>query len=65
MVTLWYAFLETVWDTIMGSNMVAVLDTNLVPKMGSNLPPSVNGAFLGTKMVPSMRHCPVLAFLAE
>jgi len=37
--------------------MVAVLDTNLAPKMESFLPPSVNGAFLSTKMVPSMRHC--------
>jgi hypothetical protein len=56
MVTIWYPTLETVWDTITGSNMVAVLDTNLVPKMGTFLPPSANGAFLGTKMVPSMRH---------
>jgi hypothetical protein len=36
---------------------VAVLATNLVPKMGSFLPPSVDAAFLGTKMVPLMRHC--------
>jgi hypothetical protein len=50
--------MEPVWDTGRGScNMVAVLDTNLVPKMGNFLPPSVNAAFLGTKMVPLMRHC--------
>lgn len=37
--------------------MAAVLATNLVPYMGSFLPPSTNGAYLGTKMAPSMRHC--------
>lgn len=37
--------------------VVAVLATNLVPNMGQFLPPSINGAFLGTKLVPSMRHC--------
>lgn len=34
--------------------MVAVLVTNLVPNMGQFLPPSINGAYLGTKMVPSV-----------
>ena len=43
---------DTKWDDI----MVAVLDTNLVPKKAPFLPPSVNAAFLGTNMVPSMRH---------
>ena len=45
--------------------MVAVLDTNLAPNMGSYLPPSVNDAFLGTKMVPSMRHCCFGGFLVS
>jgi hypothetical protein len=56
MATVWHPIWDPVWNTITGSNMVAVLDTNLVPKMGSFLPLSTNGAFLGTKMVPSMRH---------
>jgi hypothetical protein len=35
---------------------VAVLNTNMAPNMGQFLPPSVNAAFLDTKMVPSIRH---------
>ena len=65
MATVWHPIWEPVWDTITGSNMVAVLDTNLVAKMGNFLPPSVNAAFLGTKMVPSMRHCCLGGFLVS
>jgi hypothetical protein len=36
--------------------IVAVLTTNMAPKMAPVLPPSVNAAFLATKMVPTMRH---------
>ena len=43
-----------VWDAYWDDISVAVLDTNFVAKMGNFLPPSVNAAFLGTKMVPSM-----------
>jgi hypothetical protein len=48
--------MEPVWDSEWDDIMVAILDTNLVPKMAPFLPPSVNAAFLGTNMVPSMRH---------
>ncbi|MDA8412299.1 MAG: hypothetical protein M0023_00750 [Desulfobacteraceae bacterium] len=45
--------------------MVAVLDTNWVPNMAPFSPPSVNAAFLGTKMVPSIRHCCFGGFLVS
>jgi hypothetical protein len=38
------------------SIMDAVLDTNWTHNMAPFLPPSDDAAFLGTKMVPSMRH---------
>jgi len=57
--------MEPVWETEWDDIMVAVLDTNLVPKMAPFSPPSVNAAFLGTNMVPSMRHCCFGGFLVS
>ena len=43
--------------------MVAVLATNLAPNMGQYLPPSANGAFLVTKMEPSIGLSRATAFI--
>jgi hypothetical protein len=57
--------MEPVWDTKLDDIMVAVLDTNLVPNMAPFSLSSVNAAFLGTKMAPSMRHCCYGGFLVS